>query len=155
MELRPMERPNKEARRNAFLYCMFRDEQYALYDEYAKGNGILMNAFMVMNVLFYAKDGLTQREICDAIHHSKQTVNLIVGKLERDGHVELVPSPEDGRSKIVRLTESGRAFAERPVRHITRAEDTAMSMLAPEEQKQLVELSRRFTENLTELVRGA
>ena len=30
----------KEARRNAFLYCTFRDEQFALYDAYAKGKGM-------------------------------------------------------------------------------------------------------------------
>ena len=26
----------KNDKRNAYLYCKFRDEQYALYDEYAK-----------------------------------------------------------------------------------------------------------------------
>ena len=30
---------NKEDRKNAYLYCKFRDEQFALYDEYAKRNG--------------------------------------------------------------------------------------------------------------------
>ena len=26
----------KEDKKNAYLYCKFRDEQFALYDEYAK-----------------------------------------------------------------------------------------------------------------------
>ena len=51
----------KQDRKNAFLYCKFRDEQFALYDEYAKSNGILMKTFLVLNVLFYAKDGMTQK----------------------------------------------------------------------------------------------
>ena len=34
----------------------------------------------------------------------------------------------------------------------TWAEDTAMSMFTPEEQKQLIGLSRKFTKNLTRLV---
>lgn len=38
------------------------------------------------------------------------------------------------------------------VRHITWAEDTAMSMFTAEEQKQLIELSRTFTKNLAKLV---
>ena len=33
-----------------------------------------------------------------------------------------------------------------------RAEDTAMSMFTPEEQKNLIALSRTFTKNLTKLV---
>ena len=61
---------------------------------------------------------------------------------------------EDKRNKIVQMTALGRSYAEKPVRHITHAEDTAMSMFLPEEQKQLIDLSRRFTENLKQLVKG-
>ena len=60
----------------------------------------------------------------------------------------------DKRNKIVRLTEAGRAFAEKPVRHMTNAENTAMSRLSPEEQTQLLALSRRLTKDLAEFVRG-
>ena len=54
----------KEDKKNAFLYCKFRDEQFALYDEYAKRHGMLMKTLLVVNVLFYAKEGMTQTEIC-------------------------------------------------------------------------------------------
>ena len=43
----------KEDRKNAFLYCKFRDEQFALYDAYAKRHGMLMKTLLVVNVLFY------------------------------------------------------------------------------------------------------
>jgi DNA-binding MarR family transcriptional regulator len=86
---------------------------------------------------------MTQNEICGRTFQSKQTVSLIVKNLLRDGHAELAENAADRRNKIVRLTDAGRAFAEEPVRHITDAEDTAMSMLAPEEQTQLIALSRR------------
>ena len=142
----------KEDRRNAFLYCKFRDEQFALYDEYAKSCGLLMKTFLVLNVLFYAKDGMTQKEICGMTFQSKQTVSLIVKNLLQDGRAVLTENAADRRNKIVRLTDAGRAFAEGPVRHITSAEDTAMSMFTPEEQKTLIDLSRRFTQNLAELV---
>ena len=73
-----MHEADRQARRNAFLYCKFRDEQFALYDAFAKSCGMTMNTLLVVNALYYAEDGLTQREICDAVHHSKQTVSLIV-----------------------------------------------------------------------------
>ena len=143
---------NKEDRKNAYLYCKFRDEQFALYDEYAKRNGMLMKTLLVVNVLFYAKDGMTQTEICRRTFQSKQTVNLIIKNLLSDNYVTVTEVPENKRNKIVRMTEAGRAYCEKVVRHITWAEDTAMSMFTAEEQKQLIELSRTFTKNLAKLV---
>ena len=145
----------KEDRRNAFLYCKFRDEQFALYDEYAKSNGMLMKTFLVLNALFYAKEGMTQKAICEKTFQSKQTVSLIVRNLFEAGYVALAPSAADNRNKTVRMTDAGRAYAQRPVRHITWAEDTAMSLFTPEEQAQLIDLSRRFTRNLEQLVKGS
>ena len=142
----------KEDRKNAFLYCKFRDEQFALYDEYAKRHGMLMKTLLVVNVLFYAKEGMTQKEICQRTFHSKQTVNLIIKNLLADGYVTAAEMPEDKRNKIVRMTDAGRAYCDKVVRHITWAEDTAMSLFTPEEQKQLIDLSRTFTKNLTRLV---
>ena len=142
----------KEDKKNAYLYCKFRDQQYALYDEYAKRHGMLMKTLLVLNALFYAKEGMTQAEICRRTFQSKQTVNSIIRNLWTDYYVTITEIPEDRRNKMVEMTEAGRTYCEKVVRHITWAEDTAMSMFTPEEQKQLVDLSRTFTKNLTMLV---
>ena len=142
----------KEDKKNAYLYCKLRDEQFALYDEYAKAHGMLMKTLLVVNVLFYAKEGITQTEICKRTFQSKQTVNLIIKNLLSDSYVTVTEVPENKRTKIVQMTEAGRAYCEKVVRHITWAEDRAMSMFTPEEQKQLIDLSRTFTKNLTKLV---
>ena len=142
----------KEDRKNAYLYCKFRDEQFALYDEYAKRHGMLMKTLLVVNVLFYSREGMTQAEICKRTFQSKQTVNLIIKNLLSERYVTVTEVPESKRSKIVQMTEAGRAYYEKVVRHITWAEDTAMSMFTPEEQKQLIDLSRAFTKNLAMLV---
>ena len=130
----------REDKKNAYLYCKFRDEQFALYDEYAKRHGMLMKTLLVVNALFYTKDGMTQAEICKRTFHSKQTVNLIIKHLLADGYVTVAETPENRRNKIVQMTDAGRAYYEKIVRHITWAEDTAMSM------------SRTFTKNLIILV---
>lgn len=146
----------KEDKKNAYLYCKFRDEQFALYDEYAKRHGMLMKTLLVVNVLFYdsfyAKGGVTQTEICQRTFQSKQTVNLIIKNLLAESYVTVTEVPENKRNKIVQMTEAGRTWCEKVVRHITWAEDTAMSMFTAEEQKQLIDLSRTFTKNLTKLV---
>lgn len=142
----------KEAKKNAYLYCKFRDEQFALYDEYAKRNGMMMKTLLVVNVLFYAKDGMTQKEICQRTLQSKQTVNLIIKNLLAENYITVTEVPVNKRKKIVQMTDEGRHYCEKVVRHITWAEDTAMSMFTPEEQKLLIDLSRTFTKNLTRLV---
>ena len=142
----------KEDKKIAYLYCKFRDEQFALYDEYAKRHGMLMKTLLVVNTLFYAKDGMTQTEICRRTFQSKQTVNLIIKNLLAENYVTVDEVPENKRNKIVQMTEAGRLYCEKVVRHITWAEDTAMSMFTAEEQKQLIDLSRTFTKNLTLLV---
>ena len=141
-----------EDRKNAYLYCKFRDEQFALYDEYAKRHGMLMKTLLVVNALFYAKDGMTQTEIRKRTFQSKQTVNLIIKNLLSDSYVTVAEVPENKRNKIVRMTQAGRTYCEKVVRHITWAEDTAMSMFTAEQQEQLITLSRTFTQNLTMLV---
>ena len=112
-----------EDRKNAYLYCKFRDEQFALYDEYAKRHGMLMKTLLVVNALFYNKDGMTQTEICKRTFQSKQTVNLIIKNLLSGSYVTVAEVPENKRNKIVQMTAAGRAYCEKVVRHITWAED--------------------------------
>ena len=101
---------NKEDKKNAYLYCKFRDQQYALYDEYAKRHGMLMKTLLVLNALFYAKEGMTQAEICKRTFQSKQTVNSIIRNLWTDHYVTITEIPEDRRNKMVEMTEAGRKF---------------------------------------------
>lgn len=142
----------KEAKRNAYLYCKYRDEQFALYDEYAKSNGMMMKTLLVANILYYAKDGITQKEICKRTFQSKQTVNLIIKNFITEGYVTITEVENNRRNKLVSMTEKGRACCKKVVCHITWAEDRSMAMFTPEEQQQLIKLSKIYTENLTKLV---
>lgn len=141
-----------EARRNAYVYCALQDMRQARHDRHARDNGLSMQAFLVVNALYYAKEGMAQSEICRRTFNSRQTVSLVVKRLVADGYAATEPDPADKRSCIVSMTSEGRVWAHDMVRRITRAEDEAMGMLAPEEQAQLVSLARRFTENLMVLI---
>ena len=143
---------NKDARRNAYIYCALRERQYARYDRHARDNGLTMQAFLVVNALFYAPEGLAQARICEMTLNSRQTVSLVTKRLVAQGYAQAESNPEDRRNSIVRLTDEGRAWAHDMVRRITRAEDEAMAALTSEEQETLVSLSRRFTENLIRLI---
>lgn len=55
-------------------------------------------------------EGTRQTELARRMDVTKQAVGPIVDDLERLGIVERVPDPTDGRARVVRFTESGRAM---------------------------------------------
>jgi DNA-binding MarR family transcriptional regulator len=54
-------------------------------------------------------DGSRLTDLADRAMMTKQSVGEVTTDLERRGYVERVPDPSDGRAKIIRLTERGRA----------------------------------------------
>jgi DNA-binding MarR family transcriptional regulator len=54
-------------------------------------------------------DGLRLTDLAERANMTKQSVGEVATELERRGYLERVPDPGDGRAKIIRLTERGRA----------------------------------------------
>lgn len=51
--------------------------------------------------------GMGVGELARYLMVSRQNLSGLVGRMERDGHVELVPDPQDRRSRLVRMTQEG------------------------------------------------
>jgi len=71
---------------------------------------------------FEGLDGRRPGDIATTAGLSKQAVTGQLRGLERQGYLERVAHPEDGRARLVRLTASGRAL-EQAVREAARAVD--------------------------------
>ena len=82
--------------------------------------GLHLSHFIVLNHLVRLGDGRTPVQIANALQVTKATMTHTLTVLTRHGFVEVVPNPDDGRSKLVRLTEAGRTFR-----------DDAIARLAP------------------------
>ena len=55
-------------------------------------------------------DGGTRlTDLADRAQVTKQTASLLVAALEQEGLVERVPDPADGRARLIRFTDRGRA----------------------------------------------
>jgi DNA-binding MarR family transcriptional regulator len=54
-------------------------------------------------------DGSRLTDLAERAHMTKQSVGEVVSELGQLGYLERVPDPDDGRAKIIRLTERGRA----------------------------------------------
>ena len=136
----------KEDKKNAYLYCKFRDEQFALYDEYTKTPRYDDEDTAGCECPFLCKGGH------DADGDMPKNLSVKTNRecnhqsLLENQYVTIAEIPENRRNKIVQMTDAGRTYCEKVVRHITWAEDTAMSMFTPEEQRRLIDLSRTFSE---------
>lgn len=81
-------------------------------------------------------------ELAQLAQVSKPSVVYLVNDLERLGYVERVPDPEDGRAKLVRLTERG-----------ARAQEAAREIVAQIEHDWSLVLGRDDFATLRELLR--
>src|SRR6056297_27902 len=78
-------------------------------------DGLIAPHFAVVNSLIRVKDGRTPLELARAFQVPKTTMTHTLAGLEKHKLVEMRPNPEDGRSKRVWLTETGRAFRDKAI----------------------------------------
>lgn len=60
-----------------------------------------------------AVDGSRLVDLAEQAQVTKQTASMLVAALEREGLVERVPDPTDGRARLIRFTAEGQAAADR------------------------------------------
>lgn len=72
--------------------------------------GMTLAQFTVLNHCVRVSDGQAPAALARAFQVTKGTMTSTLQRLEQKGLVILHPDPRDGRSKIVRITEAGRAM---------------------------------------------
>ena len=55
-----------------------------------------------------AKAGMSIGELARYLMVSRQNLSGVIGRMERDGHVAVIPDARDRRSRVVTMTDSGR-----------------------------------------------
>ena len=93
-----------------------------------------------------AEDGTRLTELADRAGVTKQTASLLVAALEREGLVERVPDPEDGRARLIRLSARGREAAQRAMEVVIGVEGEWTAHLGPELTGRLREALVRLRE---------
>ncbi|MBR5872515.1 MAG: MarR family transcriptional regulator [Oscillospiraceae bacterium] len=128
-------------------YEEFEEKRRELEEVYDKSMGIFglsKGAFMVIYTLYSLERPCTQKEICEDWHENKQTVNSAVKKLIEEGIIDIAPSPENLREKLLTFTEKGKFLAMRTVKKLIDAEKTAFGKLTEEEQKEAARITGKF-----------
>lgn len=69
--------------------------------------GVVPGQFAQMLALF-EQEPLTQRELCERVQIEQSTMAYTLQRMERDGLIERIADPNDGRRAQIRLTEQSR-----------------------------------------------
>lgn len=84
----------------------------AMYEEWSKEQGLSSNGVLLLYSFYEGDETCTQKKISEKWCIPKQTVNTILKDFQKKGYVELISMPEDKRNKMIRLTDSGKVYAE-------------------------------------------
>jgi len=105
-------------------------------------DGVHPSHFAIVNHLVRTGDGVSPVRIAGAMQVTKNTMTHSLKVLQDRALITVEPSPEDGRAKIVFLTDAGRAFREEAVQKAVSAFE---GVLRPEHK----ELMARIQGDLT------
>jgi DNA-binding MarR family transcriptional regulator len=88
---------------------------------------------------------LTQRDLAELLHVDAPAASVIVADLVERGLATRRPHPDDGRAKIVEITEAGRAWMDE-VRSLPVAVPAAVDVLSTTERRELARLLAKMRE---------
>lgn len=94
-------------------------------------------------------DGMRPSELAAELQITRQSVNDLMGDLERRGYLVREPDPTDGRARVIRLTTKGRRLERAAYEQARRAELQIAEMLGPRRFALLCSTLRELSGNLT------
>ena len=90
-----------------FIEAATATEKYADSTFYQKA-GISTPKYNVLQILANAENPVTPSEIARRIIKERHDITTLIGRMKRDGLVDVTPNANDKRSVIITLTEKGR-----------------------------------------------
>lgn len=132
---------NREYKRFNELYKEL-DESY---ERFADICGLSTCAMWVIYALRSGGDGnATQTDIVKRYFLKKQSVCSAIRKLEQDGYITLSSMPDNGKNKILNLTDKGMQLAKEKIDRLLSAEQATFESLTQKEQSQFTKLYEKY-----------
>jgi DNA-binding MarR family transcriptional regulator len=82
-------------------------------------------------------EGMRPSEVADEMQITKQSVNELLGHLERRGYLAREPDPADSRSRRIRLTDQGRELEDVVTQAAADAERKAAGLIGDDRMHEL------------------
>ncbi len=110
-------------------------------------DGILPGQYPIA-VELLARDGISQRDLCEVVRIEQATMANTLKRMERDGLITRRQSAEDGRLATIHLTEDGARLARAAVRNAADVNSVALEGLDPAAQAALRDMLIHLTDRL-------
>ena len=124
-------------------YTLWR-ECNLMYEEWSKEQGLSMNGYLILYSFYDEADNPTQKLISQKWMIPKQTVNTILKDYMQRGFIETVSMEEDKRNKILKLTESGKAYADEIIGKLREKELYVMQKLGIKNIVEMNDIMEKF-----------
>jgi len=116
-----------------------------LFNAFLQESGLRLRHYALLRFLATSR-GALQRELSSRLGYDPSAIVGLVDDLEKLGFAERRPSPDDRRSRIVVLTEDGRAFLRDTDEAGLRVTNDLLQPLDPAEQETLHTLLQRVAD---------
>jgi DNA-binding MarR family transcriptional regulator len=83
-----------------------------LYDSHLAPSGLSITQFLMLASL-KETGGATVNGLAERLDIERTATGKMAGYLERDGFLTMRPSPDDGRARIIEISDAGRALHKR------------------------------------------
>ena len=127
------------------INCLTEDTD-SIYHQAALKFGVSDSVLFVLYMLYTHEERCQLYDIYKLSGISKQTINSAIRKLEHDEIVYL--EKLNGKSKLVRLTEKGRAYASQTAARLYQAECSAFDDWSAEEITTYLDLLEKHNDSL-------
>lgn len=124
-------------------YTLWR-ECNLMYEEWSKEQGLSMNGYLILYSFYDGTDVMTQKSISQKWMIPKQTVNTILKDYMQKGFIEAVSMTEDKRNKVLKLTESGKIYADEIIGKLQEKELFVMREMGIESMVKMNDIMETF-----------
>ena len=125
------------------FYNLWR-ESTAIYEDWAKQQGLSNNAVMVMDSIYSNKENCTPSSISHKWFIPKQTVNTILRDFEKKEYITLLQHPKDKRNKIIQPTKKGEEIMGNIVSKLKKLEFYTLSQMGKEKVDSMNDVLEEF-----------
>ncbi len=97
---------------NRLFFCLYKcaNMLHKTGTRAVEAEGLTTQQWAVLGALSHpkARDGMSIGDLARYLLVSRQNLSGLLSRMERDGHLSTAPDGRDRRSRLVRMTESGR-----------------------------------------------
>ncbi|MBE5040151.1 MarR family winged helix-turn-helix transcriptional regulator [Ructibacterium gallinarum] len=132
------------------VYNSIYKENDQLYHHLARHFGLSDCAFWILYILRETEKIYTQKEICNLLFLSKQTVNSALKKLEKNGYIVLSSNENNKKNKQILLTQTGEKLMQNTIDPILKIEEKAFARFSEKECNLFLNMYHQYLEFLKE-----